>query len=153
MSDPLALHLKNRLDDIPGALAAVERHLEAAGCDESVRFDIALALDEVLANIVGNAYEPGATGDIAVLLAVTPEAVEAEVSDAGRPFDPLSRPAPDLDAALEARAVGGLGIHFLRETMQHLQYERTDGRNVLRMTRSRRAREGGGAPGPHGTPR
>jgi anti-sigma regulatory factor (Ser/Thr protein kinase) len=137
VSDPLELNLTNRMDEIPAALAAVEGYLHAAGCDESVRFDMALALDEVLANIVGNAYDDGITGEIAVRIAVTPDAVEAEVSDAGRPFDPLMRVAPDLDATLEALAVGGLGIHFLRETMQTLRYDRQAGRNSLHMIRKR----------------
>lgn len=137
MSEPLDLELTNRMEDIPAALEAVENHLSGAGCGEAVRFDIGLALDEVLANIVGNAFDTGVTAPIRLRLAVAPDAVHAEVSDAGRAFDPLTQPAPDLDAGLDARAVGGLGIHFLRETMNDLRYERRDGLNRLHMTRNR----------------
>ena len=62
---------------------------------------------------------------------MSPEALEAEVEDDGRPFDPLGVPAPDLQAPLPERRVGGLGIHFVRRLMSEVRYARVDGRNRL----------------------
>jgi serine/threonine-protein kinase RsbW len=55
------------------------------------------------------------------------------LSDDGPAFDPLAIPTPDLDAPLEERAVGGLGVHLVREMMAGVSYEYRDGRNVLHM--------------------
>jgi len=93
--------------------------------------DMQVALDEVLTNIVNYAYSDGRAHDIRVRLTVTADALEAEVEDDGRPFDPLSIPPPDLGAPLRERAVGGLGIHFARHLMSEVRYTLVDNRNHL----------------------
>jgi serine/threonine-protein kinase RsbW len=59
--------------------------------------------------------------------------LELGVSDDGPAFDPLAMATPDIDAPLEERPIGGLGIYLVREMMAGVSYERRDGRNVLRM--------------------
>ncbi len=93
--------------------------------------DMQVALDEVLANIISYAHAEGTIHAIRVRLTVSPEALEAEVEDDGRPFDPLAVPAPDLQAPLRERRVGGLGIHFVRRLMSEVRYARVEGRNHL----------------------
>ena len=53
--------------------------------------------------------------------------------DDGREFDPLSAPEVDVHAPLEERTVGGLGIHLLRNMVSEIRYERSGGRNHLRL--------------------
>ncbi len=53
------------------------------------------------------------------------------LEDDGPAFDPLAAPMPDLDAPIEDRPIGGLGIHLLREMMDELEYTRLDSRNRL----------------------
>ena len=93
--------------------------------------DMQVALDEVLTNIVNYGYSDGRAHDIRVRLTVTADALEAEVEDDGRPFDPLSIPPPDLGAPLRERAVGGLGIYFARHLMSEVRYTLVDNRNHL----------------------
>ena len=50
--------------------------------------------------------------------------------DDGKPFDPLLVPAPDLGAK---GRIGGVGLHFVRNLMDELEYARLDGINRLRM--------------------
>lgn len=97
--------------------------------------DMQVALDEVLTNIVQYAHADGGAHDIRVRFTVTPEAIEAEVEDDGRPFDPLALPPPDLRGALADRAVGGLGIHFVRRLMTEVRYAFVDNRNHLVLTK------------------
>ncbi len=47
-------------------------------------------------------------------------------------FDPTAMETPDVDAALEDRDIGGLGVHIVRTMVEALDYAREDGRNVLR---------------------
>lgn len=44
------------------------------------------------------------------------------IRDNGRHFDPASVPPPDLQAALEERRVGGLGVHLMRKLMDDVSY-------------------------------
>ncbi|TVM36611.1 ATP-binding protein [Oceanidesulfovibrio marinus] len=53
------------------------------------------------------------------------------LEDAGVPFDPLSVDEPQLDADVDSRRCGGLGIHFARERSEAIAYERNGGHNRL----------------------
>ena len=46
-------------------------------------------------------------------------------------YNQMGRTAPDLDAPVETRPIGGLGIHFLRTLMDDLCYRRENERNRL----------------------
>ena len=52
-------------------------------------------------------------------------------SDAGTPFNPLSHPDPDVTAAAEDRAIGGLGIFMVKQMAESVDYAWRGGRNVL----------------------
>jgi serine/threonine-protein kinase RsbW len=55
--------------------------------------------------------------------------------DRARPFDPLTRPEPDVDLSVDEREVGGLGIHFIKKIMDRCEYERVGERNRLTLTK------------------
>ena len=96
-------------------------------------FKVNLVLDELWVNVV---HYSGATGDVEVSLDTDADEVRLEIADDGRPFDPLSEAVePDLDAALEERPIGGLGIFLVREMMDELHYRREDGKNRLAMVK------------------
>jgi anti-sigma regulatory factor (Ser/Thr protein kinase) len=42
---------------------------------------------------------------------------------------------PNLDAPLEDRTVGGLGLHLLRSLSDEARYERRNDNNVIRLSR------------------
>jgi len=52
----------------------------------------------------------------------------------GVPFNPLSEKAPDIDAPLEEREIGGLGIHLVRNLIDDVTYHRRIGKNVMTLT-------------------
>ena len=62
--------------------------------------------------------------------------VVVQVEDEGRPFNPLEAPPVDLDAPIEGRPIGGLGIHLIRSLMDAIEYRHEDGRNVLVMRKA-----------------
>ncbi|MBQ5474118.1 MAG: ATP-binding protein, partial [Lachnospiraceae bacterium] len=53
------------------------------------------------------------------------------ITDSGMPFDPTQRPEVDINASLDARPIGGLGIHLVRQLMDSVSYRREDGKNIL----------------------
>ena len=96
-------------------------------------YAVNLALDEVVTNVVRHGFDdPGGQEVLAQLTARSGE-VTTEVSDSGRAFDPLAVPAPNLEAPLAERSLGGLGIHLIRSLMDALEYRRENGKNVLTM--------------------
>ena len=51
--------------------------------------------------------------------------------DSGVPFNPLEQADPDVNAPLEQRKIGGLGLFLVRKTMDKLNYVYENGQNVL----------------------
>ncbi|MCR6502756.1 ATP-binding protein [Shinella sp. CPCC 101442] len=123
----------NTHGDIQAAGEKVRRFLEMNGTSEEDLTGIDVALDEVLTNTVNYGFEDGNAHEILLSLAVDAGHLTIEVQDDGRPFDPLGIPAPDLDADLESRQIGGLGMHFVRTLLDRVSYERRNGWNVLKL--------------------
>jgi sigma-B regulation protein RsbU (phosphoserine phosphatase) len=121
-------------------LGRVARALDELGARhrlaQDVVTDMHVALDEVLANIIGHAYADREAHEIRVALEVSPQALEATVEDDGRPFDPLTVATPDRSAPLRSRRVGGLGIHFVRNLMTGVAYSRVGDKNRIVLTKS-----------------
>ena len=98
-----------------------------------VLYAVNLALDEVVTNVVLYGFETSAGQVVAVRVETTGDDLRSEVVDAGREFNPLDAPVPDLTVALEERALGGLGIHLVRSLMDRVEYRRDGAKNVLTM--------------------
>lgn len=98
---------------------AAERHLAA-----ELVADMHVALDEVLNNVTRYAYPDSAEHKIHIRLRLLENVLEAVVEDSGVPFDPLAIPAPDVSARLHERRLGGVGIHFVRNLLDEVIYER-----------------------------
>ncbi len=120
---------------LPPLLDALQAWLAGCASSEEVQFDLALVLDEAFTNVVEHGYG-GASGSVAVCAALRDGEVVLRLVDGAPAFDPLAAPRPELADALEDRAVGGLGVHLIRELTDRAEYARRDGRNVLTLRRS-----------------
>lgn len=131
MSDRLSLRIDNRLPELERVRSEVEAFLER--CDVAGReaYHIQLAVDELVTNVILHAFETQGGRPIDLVLMSEPGFVDMTLEDEGQPFDPLAVPEPDMDIPPEKRRIGGLGIHFVRKTMDHLDYERKNGKNIL----------------------
>ncbi len=102
---------------------------------DSLVFKVNLVLEELGLNILSY----GGAGvdrspEIEITLVSEDDSLTIEVSDDGRPFNPLEDAAvPDVEALLDERSVGGLGVHLVRTMMDDLSYRRAEGRNLLKM--------------------
>ena len=94
---------------------------------------MALALDELVTNAIVHGY--GGGGTVVVRLWVSGEWLEAEVIDEGPAFDPFSAPPPDLDAPLEEREIGGLGVHLVRTLLDRVGYLRDGSTNRVQLAK------------------
>jgi serine/threonine-protein kinase RsbW len=128
--------IPNRLDAMAEVAAMVEAFCKEYGVSRRILNDVNVALDEVLNNVISYAFEPGARSEIGISVEIRGGKIVIDVEDAGRPFDPLGAPPPDLTGGLRERRVGGIGIHFVRNLMDAVEYARVGELNRLRLSKS-----------------
>ena len=92
---------------------------------------IELSLHEICVNIVMHAYPEGAAGRLSVRLWRCGASVCIEIRDRGVPFDPASKPDPDLLAKVRNGQGGGFGVYLFKTLMDGFTYRREDGQNIL----------------------
>ena len=56
--------------------------------------------------------------------------------DNGKPYDPLKKADPDITLPANERPIGGLGIFMVKKTMDDVNYEYADGKNILRLKKN-----------------
>ena len=129
------LVLKNSVDQISLLPAFVQEAVKASKLNSELEGSLNLALEEAVTNVVLYAYPEGTEGDVIVDAAVTDKALTFTITDTGKPFDPTARPDVDINAGVEDRPIGGLGIHLVRQIMDDVRYERRGNKNVLIITK------------------
>jgi anti-sigma regulatory factor (Ser/Thr protein kinase) len=140
MNERLTVTLKNDLSELERVSRLVDEFGTRHCLPARAIFELTLALDEILTNVLSYGFDDGGEHEIVVRL-TPPESggtagVTVEVEDDGRPFDPLQVRAPDVHSPLEERQVGGLGIYLARTVMDRLEYRRQGGKNVLVMRKN-----------------
>ena len=111
---------------LPPLIEAIEIWLNTAGAPAGEIARLMIAFDELLSNIIRHGG-----GTIYVTIRLADGAIRAIITDDGPPFDPLARPAPDIDLDIDERAIGGLGIQLVLDMMDEVEYTYQDGRNRL----------------------
>ncbi len=135
--DGFTLRIVNDVSEIARVTTRLQSFGLAHGLPETIVDNVALAIDELVSNIIQHGLPPGSRETISLRVALAAGALTLEISDPGRPFDPLREvPAPDLDSPLEQRRIGGLGVHLVRSLMDKVSYRRRAGRNVLTLSKS-----------------
>ena len=129
------LTLRNTIDQVSMLPAFVEDAVKASKLGSEMADSLNLALEEAVVNVIDYAYPEGTDGEVIVDAAVTEKAITFTITDNGKPFDPTSRGDVDINASVEDRPVGGLGIHLVRQIMDDVRYERRGGKNVLILTK------------------
>ncbi|MFZ1266344.1 MAG: ATP-binding protein [Anaerolineae bacterium] len=123
---------------VPGTLASLKliREYVSEACalaslDKRVGYRLRLGVDEIATNIINYGYDGSQiSGDIEVSAHVNDESLTIILEDTAVPFDPLLHPTPDnLDAPLEYRGIGGLGVYLAIQGTDQFLYERIDNRN------------------------
>jgi len=133
MSEVIAVELKNQLSEIERLARIVDDFGRRHGIEAQIIYNMKLALDEILTNIISYAYDDAKEHIIVIRLSLDQEKWTVEVEDDGRLFNPLNAPEPDTKQLLGERPIGGLGIHLVRKLIDELEYRRQNDRNILVM--------------------
>lgn len=132
----LSITFGNHLEELKGLAATVQRFCAQQRISSRVAFDMALVLEEVVANVIRHGFEDDGRHEIRVTLEWSDGNLTATVEDEGRPFDPLLVAPFDPARPLAARGGGGMGIHLVRRLSDGVEYRREGNCNVLRVRKA-----------------
>lgn len=130
-SNPISFDLKNDLAEIARLSETVDEIGRNYGIPAEILYAVNLALDEILTNVISYGYAEPGEQVIRVRLTIAANELVAEVEDEARPFNPLEAPAPEVNAPLQDKPLGGLGIHLARTMTDAMAYRRENGKNIL----------------------
>jgi anti-sigma regulatory factor (Ser/Thr protein kinase) len=131
--DRLTLRLTNRLSEISRSAEQVEAFCARQGMASSAIFAINVSLDELLANTMTYGYADDRDHEIVVQIWREDADLVIDIADDARAFDPTRVAPPDLDAPLDERPIGGLGIHLVRNMMNGMEYRHDGQQNRVRL--------------------
>jgi serine/threonine-protein kinase RsbW len=83
--------------------------------------EVQTAVDEACTNIINYAYS-GKGGVITITCNKQDQYFVVTIRDNGKPFDSASVSPPDLEAGLNERKIGGLGIYLMKKLMDDVSY-------------------------------
>jgi len=88
---------------------------------------INIVFDEIYANIVNYSKATLAS----VFYSIENGKLRISFTDNGIPYNPLEAAEPDTTLSAEEREIGGLGIFMVKKMTESMEYEYTDGKNIL----------------------
>ena len=123
-----------KLEHLEELIQFVSDCAEERGLTGKRLFQVQLALEEALVNIVNYAY-PKETGEVEVRCGNDTEgSLVLTILDSGIPFDIRKLPAPDVTASVEEREIGGLGVFFMHKMADKISYRRDGEQNIVTIT-------------------
>ena len=134
--NPHHLTLHNDVEQIALLPKFVEAVAKEAQLDHEATFNLNLALEEAVSNVIMYAYPEGTDGVADIEAIVDGKRVSFVITDSGKPFDPTAKEDVDISAKMDERPIGGLGIHLVRTIMDTVNYERKGENNILIMTKN-----------------
>ncbi|MBO6519578.1 MAG: ATP-binding protein [Rhodospirillales bacterium] len=130
----MIIELTNARSSIDRLMEGLDGFIDENKLADKAGHQLRLCLDELLTNVISYGFDDGAEGRISVELETDDKDVRVVMRDDGKPFNPFEETAaPDLDADVGDRDIGGLGVFFVTSTAREYSYERENDQNIVRL--------------------
>jgi serine/threonine-protein kinase RsbW len=129
-------HLQACMAHLQLAVAFVEDFCQRHGVSRDDARRLALIVEELFTNTVVHGHGGDSAAPVRIELDVADTHLMLRFEDTAPAFDPrqhLSATPPALQAEVDERAVGGLGLHLVVQLAEHLDYSFVEGRNRLQL--------------------
>lgn len=136
---PRRIIMKNEMSEVSRMRGFFFSVCREHDIDEETAKSLNLAIEEWVANVINYAYPKGTRGHMELTAEISGGLLTLVIKDHGIPFDPTGYDDIDVEAELDDRPIGGLGIYLVKTIMDTMAYRRTpDGYNVLTLTKKLR---------------
>jgi serine/threonine-protein kinase RsbW len=114
-----ALCISAEVENLSAVRDFVAQQAMIHGADPDALYDLILAVDEAVTNIVVHGYGDQ-VGTIEIAVRREGDALVVYLHDQAAPFDPHAVPPPDLSLPLEKRPIGGMGVHMMKQLVDRV---------------------------------
>ena len=125
------IFLRNDLTEIERLAKTVSEFGKRNNLSGEVMYDVRLALEEVVSNIIRYGFEDDYGHQISIQIHLQGEILTLQIKDDGKPFNPLAVETNNIEKPFDEREEGGMGVYIVRKLMDELKYMRAEGNNVL----------------------
>ncbi len=136
MTEQTTLILRNDVAELERVMSFVSDLCLRNSISPETEYDLNLALDEMVTNVAKYAYPEGGEHLYTLQITVNEDEFVARFEDDGVDFNPTEYPRPDLDAPLQGRKEGGLGIYLIRQIMTSVEHQRVAGKNIVTLRKT-----------------
>ena len=110
------------LDELPNIVSFTDEVFARNEIDQSVRYIVDLCVEEMFVNMV--TYDTETNADILVEMSPHEHGIEVSLTDFGvERFDPRDAAPVDINAPLDQRTPGGLGLYLVLKMVNSIHYE------------------------------
>jgi len=110
------------LDELRSIVTFTDRFFAQENIDASMRYVVDLCVEELFVNMV--TYNTETDADILIAMGPHEHGVKVSLTDYNvERFDPREAEAVDVDAPLEQRTTGGLGLYLVMKMADSVHYE------------------------------
>jgi sigma-B regulation protein RsbU (phosphoserine phosphatase) len=131
----LVIDLKPSIEEITRLAETVEGFAGDNNLTEEIAGLLNLVLDEIVSNIVNYGCTEDREYHLRISIRLVGRTIEVVVEDDATPFDPLEVSSPDIEASLDDRPIGGMGLHLVRHFTDDISYEHDGKMNRLTLTK------------------
>ena len=124
------LVIKNNVSELERVNIYVEEIASEWNIPNNIIFNINLALEEIISNIIFYAFDDKSDHEILIEAKLFDNDLQILIEDDGKTFNLLEAPVyTDIDAGIEDRNIDGLGIHFTKTLKDNIHYKRENNKN------------------------
>ena len=131
----LEIAIANELEAIVAAAEKIDAFCKEREISPEFAYAVNLSIDEILTNTISYGYDDE-PHRIEIIVRLESDSLVVEIVDDSAPFDLSVTPEANVEASLEERDVGGLGLFLVHQMMDRVEYERIEGRNIVTLTKS-----------------
>ena len=124
-------HVPNRMEALAEAAKEIFAWLGTLPLSSRAKYFAGLAVEEIVTNTIKYGYDDDGPHAVDVRISVEQDHLILVFEDDGHPFDPTSRPPPNIEALVESQKIGGLGIELIRRMCDQMRYERDGSLNRI----------------------
>ena len=132
----LEISLVNDLREIARVAAQIDDFCAARDLGPQVAYAVNLSIDEILTNTISYGYNDEEPHRIEIIVCMEAKTFVVVIVDNSTAFDLSQAPeSTNIEASLENRPLGGLGLFLVHQMMDSVGYRRVEGCNIVTLTK------------------